>query len=214
MLDTIFRSLIKGDAPGAAEGVRQALAAGVDPAEILNNGMIAAMTEVGRMYERGEVYIPEMLIASRAMKAGLAALRPRLVEATLKPVGTVVLGTVQGDLHDVGKNLVGIMLEGIGFKVLDLGVSVPAERFVAAAREHRPDFVGLSALITTTMPVMGEVIEALAAAGLRGDVRVMVGGAPITPAFAEEIGADLYAPDAASAASRAKALLDITATGG
>jgi 5-methyltetrahydrofolate--homocysteine methyltransferase len=207
MLDAIYHSVIKGDAVGTVDGVRQALAAGDDPADILNQGMIAAMAEIGRMYACGDVFIPEMLIAARAMKAGLAALRPRLVAAAIETPATVVLGTVRGDLHDLGKNLVGIMFEGAGFKVIDLGVSVAPEQFVEAVREHHPDFLGLSALLTTTMPAMGEVIEALAQAGLRGDVKVMVGGAPINQAVADEIGADMYARDAAAAVSQAKALL-------
>jgi 5-methyltetrahydrofolate--homocysteine methyltransferase len=207
MLDTIYLSVIKGDAAGTVDGVRQALEAGDDPAEILNHGMIAAMTEIGRLFECGDVFIPEMLIAARAMKAGLAALRPRLVEAAVETPGTVVLGTVRGDLHDMGKNLVGIMFEGAGFKVIDLGVSVAPEQFVEAVREHHPDFLGLSALLTTTMPAMGEVVEALKQSGLRDDVKVMVGGAPINQAVADEVGADLYARDAAAAVSQAKALL-------
>jgi 5-methyltetrahydrofolate--homocysteine methyltransferase len=209
MLDSIYRRVIEGDAPGVAEGVQQALEAGHEPVEILNQAMIAAMAEVGRRFECQEFFVPEMLIAARAMKEGLAILRPCLVETGIEPVGKVVLGTVKGDLHDIGKNLVGMMLEGAGFEVIDLGVDVPAERFVEAVRENHGNFVGLSALLTTTMPAMGEVIEALEEDGVRDLVKVMVGGAPVTQEFADEIGADLYAPDAASAAGRAKALLEV-----
>jgi 5-methyltetrahydrofolate--homocysteine methyltransferase len=208
MLDTIYQNVIKGDAAGVTGGVRRALEAGCDPGDILNGAMIAAMAEVGRRFEAQEFFVPEMLIAARAMKEGLAILKPYLIEADIEPVGTVILGTVKGDLHDIGKNLVGMMFEGAGFEVLDLGVDVSPERFVDAVREHQPRFVGLSALLTTTMPGMRATIEALQEAGLRDQVTVMVGGAPLTQPFADQIGADLYAPDASSAASRAKALLE------
>ena len=185
----------------------EGVALGMTPLDMLFGALIPSLQEVGRRFEVGDYFVPEMLIAARAMKAGLAALRPRLVAAAVESPGAVVLGTVRGDLHDVGKNLVGIMFEGAGFKVIDLGVSVAPEQFVEAVREHRPDFLGLSALLTTTMPAMGEVVEALKQAGLRDGVKVMVGGAPINQAVADEVGADLYARDAASAVSRAKALL-------
>lgn len=210
MLNTIHQSVIKGEALGVAEGVRQALEAGYNPAEILNRAMITAMAEVGHRFERGEIFIPEMLIAARAMKQGLAILKPHLVEADIKPVSKVILGTVKGDLHDIGKNLVGMMLEGAGFEVIDLGVDVPSERFVEAAREYQPRFIGMSALLTTTMSNMRDTIEALKKAGLRDEVTVMVGGASVTQQVANEIGADLYAPDAAAAANRAKASLAAT----
>jgi 5-methyltetrahydrofolate--homocysteine methyltransferase len=190
-----------------SEGVQGALEAEQDPGEILNQGMISAMAEVGRRFEAQEMFVPEMLIAARAMKAGMAILKPYLLEADIEPVGRVVLATVKGDLHDIGKNLVGMMLEGAGFEVVDLGVDVAPEGFVEAVQEHRPDFVGMSALLTTTMPSMGTTVEALEEAGLREQVKVMVGGAPVTQQFAEEIGADIYAPDASSAANRAKAAL-------
>jgi len=207
MLDAIYQSVIEGDAQGVSEGVQGALEAGQDPGEILNQGMISAMAEVGRRFEAQEMFVPEMLIAARAMKAGMAILKPYLLEADIEPVGRVVLATVKGDLHDIGKNLVGMMLEGAGFEVVDLGVDVAPEGFVEAVQEHRPDFVGMSALLTTTMPSMGTTVEALEEAGLREQVKVMVGGAPVTQQFAEEIGADIYAPDASSAANRAKAAL-------
>jgi len=208
MLDAIYQSVIGGDAVGVTQGVQQALEAGHDPGEILTEAMIAAMAEVGRRFEAQEYFVPEMLIAARAMKEGLAILKPHLLEADIEPVGKVILGTVKGDLHDIGKNLVGMMLEGAGFEVIDLGVDVSPERFVEAIREHRPRFVGMSALLTTTMPGMRATIEALQKAGLRHQVVVMVGGAPVTQQYADQIGADLYAPDASSAASRAKALLE------
>lgn len=208
MLDTIYQAIIEGNASRVTEGVQQALEAGHNPGDILNQAMIAAMAEVGRRFEAQEYFVPEMLIAARAMKEGLAVLKPYLLEANIEPVGRVVLGTVKGDLHDIGKNLVGMMLEGAGFEVIDLGVDVPPERFVEATREHQPRFVGMSAMLTTTMPGMRATIEALSEAGLRDQVTVMVGGAPLTQQFADEIGADLYAPDAFSAANQAKALLE------
>ena len=208
MLNTLYQSVIKGDAAGVTEGVQQALETGHHPAAILDQAMIAAMGEVGRRFEAQEYFVPEMLIAARAMKAGMAILKPRLLEADIEPVSKVVLGTVKGDLHDIGKNLVGMMLEGAGFEVIDLGVDVPPEQFTEAIRQHQPRFVGMSALLSTTMPGMCVTIEALSKAGLRDRVAVMVGGAPVTQQFADEIGADLYAPDAPAAANRARALLE------
>jgi 5-methyltetrahydrofolate--homocysteine methyltransferase len=206
-IEAIYDAVLDGDETGAKAEVQAALGAGVSAADILNQACIPAMVEVGRLFEAGEKYVPEMLISARAMKAGLAILQPYLVDAGVEPVGRVVLGTVKGDLHDIGKNLVGMMLEGVGFEVIDLGVDVSPEGFVEAIKAHRPGFVGLSALLTTTMPGMRATIGALQEAGLRGGVTIMVGGAPVTQSFAEEIGADLYAPDASAAASRAKALL-------
>lgn len=209
MLNTIYQGVIKGDGAGVTEGVQQALEAGHNPGDILNQAMIAAMAEVGRRFEAQEYFLPEMLIAARAMQEGLAVLKPHLVEAAIEPVGRIVLGTVKGDLHDLGKNLVGMMLEGAGFEVIDLGVDVAPEQFVAAIREHQPRLVGMSALLTTTMPGMRATIDALSEAGLRDQVLVMVGGAPLTQQFADEIGADLYAPDASVAANCARALLEV-----
>ena len=200
----IAEKVIKGDAPGVQELTRRAIEEAIPTQEILNQGFITAMEEVGRRYEAGEYFIPEMLVAARAMKAGLEILRPLLVAEKVEPLGRVVLGTVQGDLHDIGKNLVRMMLEGAGFQVFDLGVDVPPQRFVEAVREQAPDLVGMSALLTTTMPAMQRTIEALVAAGQRGSVTVMVGGASLTESYAQKIGADLYAPDAAVAAQRAK----------
>jgi len=165
------------------------------------------MSEIGILFKNNEVFIPEVLIAARAMKAGMAILKPLLIEKDVKPVGKVVLGTVKGDLHDIGKNLVGMMLEGAGFEVIDLGIDVSPEKFVEAARDNQADCVAMSALLTTTMPHMKDTIEAFEAAGLRENVKIMIGGAPITQSYADEIGADGYASDAASAAELAKNLI-------
>jgi 5-methyltetrahydrofolate--homocysteine methyltransferase len=209
MLEDIYESVIDGDAPGVVAGIQEALAAGVAPGVILNDGMIAAMAEVGRMFETQECFVPEMLIAARAMKQGMAVLKPQLIAADIQPVGKVILGTVRGDLHDIGKSLVGMMLEGAGFEVIDLGVDAAPEKFVEAVRQHQPAVVGMSALLTTTMGQMRATIQALEAAGVRKNVVVMVGGAPVTSAFAEEIHADVFAPDASSAARLAKAMLNL-----
>ena len=206
-LKTIYDGVINGEQNTVTSGVKAALDAGVDPATILNRGMITAMTEVGRLFEAGEYYVPEMLIAARAMKSGLELLRPALIAAKVQSVGKIVLGTVQGDLHDIGKNLVAMMLEGAGFEVIDLGVDVQPAKFVEAVQTHKPQFIGMSALLTTTMPNMKATVDALTAAGVRGDVRVMVGGAPVTEKYARDIGADLFSPDASSAARRAKEAL-------
>ncbi len=204
ILDDLRQSVIDGDMELTQSLMHKALSDGARPEAILKDGLIAAMTEVGKKFECGEYYIPEMLIAARAMKSGLALLRPQLVAANVQAIGKVVIGTVQGDLHDIGKNLVGMMLEGAGFEVIDLGVDVSPEKYVSAVQEHRPDVVACSALLTTTMLRMKEIVSALAGAGLRDQVKVMVGGAPVTDRFAAEVGADLFALDAASAASRAK----------
>jgi 5-methyltetrahydrofolate--homocysteine methyltransferase len=174
------------------------------PQEVLNEALIAAMAEVGDRFEKREFFVPEMLIAARAMKAGVSVLKPHLGQEAMGAAGTVVIGTVSGDLHDIGKNLVIMMLEGAGFQVTDLGVDVQAEAFVKAIREHSPHFVGMSALLTTTMLSMRSTMEAIEKAGLRGGVKVMVGGAPVTQRFADEIGADIYGQDANSAVRKAK----------
>jgi 5-methyltetrahydrofolate--homocysteine methyltransferase len=209
ILSEIYDGVIDGDAAGVEANVQAALDSGVAPAAILNDGMVAAMAEVGRMFEEQECFVPEMLIAARAMKQGMTVLKPHLVAADVKPVGKVVIGTVRGDLHDIGKNLVGMMLEGAGFEVVDLGVDAAPEKFVSAVREHQPRIIGMSALLTTTMSSMKATIGALEEAGLRSQVKVMVGGAPLTDDFAEEITADMYAPDASTAARGAKALLQV-----
>ena len=204
MLDAIYQAVIAGDLTGVAAEVQLALEAGHTPADILDQALLAAMAEIGRRFEYSECFVPEMLVAARALQQGLIVLKPHLVEARVAPAGVVVLGTVRGDLHDLGKNLVGLMLAGAGFEVVDLGVDVPPEAFVAAVQRHEPAFLGLSAMLTTTMPTMLRTVEALKEAGLRDRVTVMVGGAPVTQPFCDQIGADLYAPDAAIAASRVK----------
>lgn len=202
--EEIYNDVISGNAEAVTALTSQAIAEGLSADELLNQALIPAMTEVGGRFERHEFYVPEMLIAARAMKHGVEVLRPLLVEAGTKPVGTVVMGTVAGDLHDIGKNLVVMMLEGTGFQVVDLGVDVSAETFVQAVREHSPQILGMSALLTTTMLAMRATIEALKEVELRDQVLVMVGGAPLSQSFADEIEADLYAPDASSAARKAK----------
>jgi 5-methyltetrahydrofolate--homocysteine methyltransferase len=206
-LDDLRQNVIDGNAAGVPGLVKQALDESRPPEQILNEGLISGMAEVGRLFEEGEFFVPEMLIAARAMKAGLHLLRPHLAAANVKAVGKVIIGTVQGDLHDIGKNLVGMMLEGAGFEVIDLGTDVPPDKFVAAVKEHQPKLVGMSALLTTTMVNMKTTVEALQEAGVRGTVKVMVGGAPVTDAFAQQIGADAYAPDAASAVDVARSLV-------
>ena len=201
----IFQGIVDGQQDVVAAGVDAALTAGVPARTILDEGMLAAMAEVGRLFEEGECYVPEMLISARAMKAGLAKLQPSLKQADVQSAGKVALGTVKGDLHDLGKNLVGMMLEGAGFTVKDLGVDVSPEAFVAAADDV--DVIGLSALLTTTMGSMQSTLDALDAAGKRPKVKVMVGGAPVTEDFAHRIGADGYAPDASRAVALAKVLL-------
>jgi 5-methyltetrahydrofolate--homocysteine methyltransferase len=207
IIDDLRQSVIDGDMNVTQELVQKTLAEKTPPEQILKDGLISAMAEVGRRFECGEFFVPEMLISARAMKSGLALLRPHLVAADVHPVGKVVIGTVQGDLHDIGKNLVGMMLEGAGFEVVDLGADVSIDKYVAAVKDHRPDLVACSALLTTTMPRMENIISSLREAGLRDQVKVMIGGAPVTDKYATDIGADGYAPDAASAASRAKELI-------
>jgi 5-methyltetrahydrofolate--homocysteine methyltransferase len=207
MLKSLFDAILDGDVEGAKSNVQKVLDAQLDPTIILNDGMIAAMREVGCRFEAGEYFVPEMLISARAMQSGMAILKPYLQQTDIKSSGKVVLGTVRGDLHDIGKNLVALMLEGAGFEVRDLGVDVPAERFVNAVREERPDIVAMSALLTTTMQAMGQTIDALAAAGLRDKIKIMIGGAPVTETFASEIGADGFAQDASHAVSVAKSLV-------
>ncbi|HEX6036299.1 MAG TPA: corrinoid protein, partial [Anaerolineales bacterium] len=201
----IFQGIVDGNQEQVAEKVGSALQAGVPARTILDEGMLAAMAEVGRLFEEGECYVPEMLMSARAMKAGLTKLRPSLKQADAPNAGKVAIGTVKGDLHDMGKNLVGMMLEGAGFTVKDLGVDVSPEAFVAAADEV--DVIGISALLTTTMGQMKETLNALDTAGKRPKVKVMVGGAPVTEDFAHSIGADGYAADASRAVAMAKSLI-------
>jgi 5-methyltetrahydrofolate--homocysteine methyltransferase len=206
--ETVYEGILKGNQKAVEQAVKAAIAERVPAGEILYEAMIPAMAEVGRLFEANEYYVPEMLIAARAMKTGLALLRPELVKADIKPKGKVVLGTVKGDLHDIGKNLVAIMIEGAGFEIIDLGVDVSPENFVKTAQEKGADVIGLSALLTTTMPSMKTTIEALQEAGLKGKVKVIIGGAPVTQKYADEIGADGYGRDAAAAANLVKKLLN------
>ncbi len=207
ILQTIAKKLYVGEEEEVARLVQQALDEGMTPHEVLKNGLIAGMDEVGRDFKAGDLFVPEVLIAARAMTAGMNVLRPLLSKSDVRGVGTLVIGTVEGDLHDIGKNLVKMMMEGAGFEIVDLGTNVKAADFVAAVRQHQPQIVGMSALLTTTMVNMRSTIEALVEAGLRDTVKVMVGGAPVTEAFAKDIGADAYAPDAATAVETARRLL-------
>jgi 5-methyltetrahydrofolate--homocysteine methyltransferase len=207
VLSKIASQLYAGEADEVAELVQSALDQGLAPDQVLQGGLIAGMDQVGKDFKAGDLFVPEVLIAARAMHAGMNVLRPLLVTLGVPSVGKYVIGTVKGDLHDIGKNLVKMMVEGAGFEVIDLGTDVPPDKFVAAVKEHQPTLVGLSALLTTTMVNMKTTVEALQEAGLRGSVKVMVGGAPVTDAFAKQIGADAYAPDAATAVDVARSLV-------
>jgi 5-methyltetrahydrofolate--homocysteine methyltransferase len=207
VMQELYTSILNGDNKTVAQKVQAALDAGIDASRILNEGMIAAMAEVGRLFEEGEYYVPEMLISARSMQAGLVVLKPHLMQANIKSAGKVLAGTVKGDLHDIGKNLVCMMLEGAGFEIHDLGTDVSPEKFVNVLQEQEADIVALSALLTTTMPNMKATIEALRKAGLRERVKVIIGGAPVTEGYAQQIGADGYSPDASRAVSLAKSLL-------
>ena len=207
LLKSIQTAVLNGDAPTTQSLVKQAMSDGMPAERILNEGLIAAMHQVGKLFEAGEYYVPEMLVAARAMKGGLELIRPALAAANVKAIGKIVVGTVQGDLHDIGKNLVAMMMEGAGFQVIDLGVDVSPEKFVEAVKSEKPDLIGLSALLTTTMPMMKATVDALGVAGERNHVKVIVGGAPVTNKYASDIGADAFASDASSAASIGKSLL-------
>ena len=202
--EEISTLLQRGKAKDLAALVSEELAAGVAPKDILTEGLIAGMGIVGTKFKNNEIFVPEVQIAARAMNAALAVLKPALADSGVEPVGTAVICTVKGDLHDIGKNLVKMMIEGTGIRVIDLGVDCSAEKIVEAVKENNADIVCLSALLTTTMMYQKDIIDALKAAGLRDKVKVMVGGAPVTQAFADEIGADAYTPDAASAAEKAR----------
>jgi 5-methyltetrahydrofolate--homocysteine methyltransferase len=207
MLQRIREAVLRGDQERTGKLVESALAEGIEPSSLLNEGLIPAMDVVGQEYEAGIRFLPEMLISAEAMKEAMKILRPILAEAGVAARGRVVLGTVQGDLHDIGKDLVGMMLEGAGFEVIDLGTEVGSEQFVESVREYRPDIVGMSALLTTTMIYMPGVVEALERAGLREAVRIVVGGAPITQEYADAIGVDGYAADAPGAVALVRRLL-------
>ncbi len=206
-LELISEYVQAGKAPLVQEKIHEALEAGVKAGDILNDGLLDGMGKLGVRFKNNEVYVPEVLIAARALNKGIEILKPHLIEAGVKPIGKVVLATVKGDLHDIGKNLVKMMLVGAGFEVIDLGTDVSGEQIVAAVLEHKPNIVALSALLTTTMSAQGDVIKTLKEAGLRESVKVMVGGAPVTQSFCDSIGADAYTADAASCAEVAKTFL-------
>jgi 5-methyltetrahydrofolate--homocysteine methyltransferase len=207
ILKTLAEKLYDGKFREMPELTQQALDEGLRPAQVLQKGLIAGMDVVGRDFKAGELFVPEVLVAAKAMHAAMDVLRPLLVGEEVSSLGKYVIGTVQGDLHDIGKNLVGMMVEGAGFEVVDLGTDVTPQAFVEAVKTHRPHLLGMSALLTTTMPAMKTAIDALSEAGLRDQVKVMVGGAPVTAAFAQEVGADGYAPDAAAAVDMARSLM-------
>lgn len=205
-LEQMAEALMKGKANDVKALVEQALNEGERPEKILTEGLLKGMGIIGERFKKNEVYVPEVLIAARAMKAGMLILQPKLTSAGVKPIGIAVIGTVKGDLHDIGKNLVGMMLEGAGFKVVDIGIDVEPQKFVDAAITSNASVIGVSALLTTTMTNMKAVVDAVKASKLAGKIKVMIGGAPVTQAFCDEIGANGYAPDAASAADLAKKL--------
>ena len=207
VLERIIAGIRNGDASAVAALTREALANGAPPEDVLGKGFLPGMDIVGKLFKKNEIFIPEVLIAAQAMKAGMSLIRPLLAGSGVRPAGKVVIGTVKGDLHDIGKNIVILMLEGAGFEVVDLGYDVPRERFMEAVVKEAADILGMSALLTTTMASMKDVIQGLEAAGMRTNVKVMIGGAPVTQSYADEIKADGYAPDAASAADLARALV-------
>ena len=208
ILQQLYDDTLVGKAPEVRANVEAGLEQGMEPESMLFDALIPSLEEVGARFERGDYFVPEMLIAARAMQGALDILRPLLAETGAKPIGTFVMGTVKGDVHDIGKNLVNIMLEGAGFTVIDLGVNVPPERFVEQIEEHKPEIVGFSAFLTTTMPMFKANINAIEKAGLRDKVIIMVGGAPVTQEYADAVGADGYAADASTAVRLAKDLIE------
>ena len=207
ILSQLYERTLVGDRPAVVELTERGLEAGLGPEQMLFDALIPALEEVGARFERGDFFVPEMLIAGRAMSGALEIVRPLMADTGAETIGTFLMGTVKGDVHDIGKNLVDIMLEGAGFKVVDIGVQVAPETFIEAIHEHKPDIVGFSAFLTTTMPMFKVNIEAIEKAGLREDVIIMVGGAPVTQEYADVVGADGYASDAAATTKRAKELL-------
>ncbi len=208
LIQEIYSAVLKGNLDLAVEKTNAALEEGTKASTILQEGLTKAMQEVGRLFECGEYFVPEMLIAARAMQGSLELLKPHLIKADFKPRGILVIGTVQGDLHDIGKNLVAMMTEGAGFQIVDLGTDVSPERFIEAVKENNASLVGMSALLTTTMPMMEKTIKAFEEAGIRNSVKIIIGGAPVTQDYADQIGADGFAPDASRAANLSKSLLD------
>jgi 5-methyltetrahydrofolate--homocysteine methyltransferase len=209
ILDELYEHTLNGDAEPARALTEKGLAEGLDPLTLLFDSLIPALEEVGRLFEEGTYFVPEMLISATAMSGAMEVLKPLIAASGAKPVGTFVMGTVRGDIHDIGKNLCNIMLEGAGFQVIDLGVNVPEEKFVEAVREHRPDALGMSAFLTTTIPMFKPTIAALEEANLRKDVKIFVGGAPVTAEYAKMVGADGYAPNASALVREVKAALGI-----
>ena len=209
IIQTLYNAVLEADLETAKTKVQEALAAGIPVGEIVNEGLVAALAEVGRLFEEGECFVPEMLVSAKTMQVCMDILKPHLLNSNVKSLGKVVIGAVHGDLHDIGKNLVCMMLEGAGFEVIDLGVDVDAEKFIAQIQSEKAQVLALSAMLTTTMPFMKTTMEALEKSGMRKSVKVMVGGAPITQQFADSIGADGFAPDASQAASVARRLLAV-----
>ncbi|SHJ78391.1 5-methyltetrahydrofolate--homocysteine methyltransferase [Dethiosulfatibacter aminovorans DSM 17477] len=203
----VSESIIKGNESLTVEHVKELIDSGTEPLSIINDGLMAGMNVVGERFKNGEMFVPEVLMAARAMNSGIELVKPLINDDDMPNVGTVVIGTVKGDLHDIGKNLVAMMMESAGFKVVNVGVDVTTDKFVEAVRENNAQIVAMSAMLTTTMVYMKNVIEALEEAGLREQVKIMIGGAPVTPKFAEEIGAELYTVDASSAAEEGKKIL-------
>lgn len=209
ILDDLYNFTLDGEREPVVELTNEGLAIGMGPMEVLFDALIPALEEVGRLFEEGEYFVPEMLVAADAMSGAMDILKPLIAETGAKPMGKFVMGTVKGDIHDIGKNLCNVMLEGAGFEVHDLGVNVPPEVFVEAIREYQPDAVGMSAFLTTTMPMCKVNIDAITEAGLRDQVKILVGGAPVTQEYADEVGADGFAPDASSTVRLTKRLIGI-----
>ncbi|WP_420641232.1 corrinoid protein [Candidatus Leptofilum sp.] len=211
ILDGLYENTLNGMAPPVVELTKEGIALNMDPMVLLFDALIPALEEVGRLFEIGEYFVPEMLIAAKAMSGAMEILQPLIAESGAEPLGTFLMGTVKGDIHDIGKNLCNVMLEGAGFKVIDIGVNVAPETFVEAIKEHKPDAVGMSAFLTTTMPMFITNIEAIEEAGLRDQVKILVGGAPVTQEYCDTVGADGFAPDANSCVRLTKQLLGIPA---
>ena len=207
ILEDLAAEVVKGDADAAKNLTEQAISQNRTAEDILNMGLVAGMNVISEQFKNNEIFIPEVLVAARAMKAGMQIIRPLLAEANVEPLGKIIIGTCGGDLHDIGKNIVAMLLEGAGYEVVDLGADVPKEKFIEYAKKENPDVLGMSALLTTTMLFMKDMIEALEEAGLKNKLKVIIGGAPITQSYADEIRADGYAPDAASAVDLVKAVM-------
>jgi 5-methyltetrahydrofolate--homocysteine methyltransferase len=210
VIKRIFEELADGEADKIELLIQEGLRQGLSPEIILKQGLIAGMNMIGERFKQGEFFVPEVLLAARAMQAGMNILKPRLVQTGIKPAGRIIIGTVKGDLHDIGKNLVAMMLEGAGFEIIDLGIDTAPERFIQEVKDKKPQIIAMSALLTTTLPMMKTTIELLKKEDLRDLVKVLVGGAPLTQKYADEIGADGYAPDAVSAVAKAREVLNLT----